>query len=109
MSHALRMIAQLDRQTENKGETVSYMPPGWEMAAGTIRCVVRDYKPGELQGGLKQGDSNVIVSPSQLDGPIPALEQGGRLVVSDVPRFIETVTPVKLNDIVVRYDLWVRG
>jgi hypothetical protein len=77
----------------------------------TITAFCRGYKASELIGGIIQGDSLVVLSPTELhasDWPIPPkvndkITFGGRL------RNIQTCAPVTIRSEIVRYDLTVRG
>lgn len=106
-------IAQLNRQIAANGQTVALRKATAKDGSQDkpLRAFVRGYKPDELAGGVQQGDSTVIVSPTELAksgfaGPIVRLD---RVVVAGRVRSIEVANPVMLNDQVVRIELRVRG
>ncbi|MCE4223403.1 hypothetical protein HCU64_06535 [Methylobacterium sp. C25] len=106
-------MSKLDRQVARKGQTIQLRKAAAKDGSQDkgLRAFVRGYKPDELAGGVQQGDSTVIVSPTELAksgfaGPIVRLD---RVVVAGRVRSIEVANPVMLNDQVVRIELWVRG
>jgi len=101
-------IAMLDRQLADHGEDVEHFAstsavPG----TGTmVRAFVRGLKPQDLMSGLKQGDRRVTLSPSS--GLSPA--EGHRIVIAGKTYRIEQPPEaVRMNNVVVRYNLIARG
>ena len=107
------MIAILDRNIARHGQAVTLR----RMSAGVTvelncRAFVRDYRPDELIGGVVQGDTSVVISPSQLAGT--AFEnsppvQNDKVVIGGRVRNIQLADPVVLDDQRVRINLQVRG
>lgn len=63
-------IAALDNALARNGEDVTLMRPTGTTGTGpsvTCRARVTAYRPEQLVGSLVQGDSQVIISPSQID------------------------------------------
>ena len=107
-------IAMLDRQIAEHGQTVTLtrLVPNQASITLTCKAFVRGYKPDELANGVQQGDSMVVMSPTDLAGTafesaLPTtnnkLTTGGRL------RNIQMADPVYMNDVLVRLNLQVRG
>ncbi|ACL59908.1 hypothetical protein [Methylobacterium nodulans] len=103
-------LAMLDRQIAENGQTVTLQHDG---VSYPLRAFVRGYSPREIGNGIQQGDSKVVLSPTELAAAgFPADEAPERLdtlVISGRVRNVEYATPVELGDAVVRYDLLVRG
>ncbi|ACL58952.1 hypothetical protein [Methylobacterium nodulans] len=100
----------LDRQIAANGQTVTLKHNG---VPYTMRAFVRGYTPREIGNGIEQGDSKVVLLPTELTAAgFPADQVPERLdtmVVSGRARNVEYANPVELGDTVVRYDLLVRG
>jgi hypothetical protein len=121
MSEASSCIADLDSALDTAGEDIRLvrltLAAGEQIPFGVdCRAAVRQYQPAELVGGIVQGDSQVIVSPSELSrrqwpGPgLPPLpRKGDRVVVQGRARNVEAVMPFVVGDVVVRIELLVRG
>lgn len=87
----------------------------------TVQAVVRGYEPTELVGGIVQGDSRAILSPTSIiaagwpgvppaagtDGRVPII--GDKLVVAGRVRNIQAVVPFYMAGDLVRIELQVRG
>lgn len=106
-------IAALDRQIARHGQTVLLRKGSAANgdADKPIRAFVRGYDPEELSGGIQQGDSTMILSPTALAasgfaGPIKRLD---RVTIAGRLRTIEVANPVTMDDQVVRIECWVRG
>ncbi len=115
-------IAALDRALRTRGQdvTLQSLSAGVVTQQVTCRAFVRSYAPAALVGGVIQGDSQVILSPSEIaaagwpgaatgpgDDRVP--KKGDRLVISGLVRTIEAASPVYLADVLVRIELRVRG
>jgi hypothetical protein len=113
MSLAARQIASLDRKVRAKGQTVRLQRIGQRDPDNfiTFRAFVRGYAPSELSGGIEQGDSEVTISPSALvqAGITDPIENGDRIWISGYPRAVRFCNPVLTDDVVVRWDTWVKG
>lgn len=107
-------IAMLDRQIAKHGQTITLerLVPNGTAVTETVRGFVRGYKPEELAGGITQGDSSVILSPTTLVGTpfeteIPATNN--KAVIAGRRRNIGMVDPVYIDDVLVRINLLVKG
>lgn len=107
-------ISMLDRQIRERGQDIALRKNG---AAGdgsadaTVRAFVRGYRPEELAGGVQQTDSQVVLSPSALVGTVFAAgaKRLDKILIDGRLRNIEGANPVRLNGVIVRHELWVRG
>lgn len=111
-----RAIAMLDRQVANHGQAVTLrrIVPGSSELDASVRAVVRGYRPEQVTDAATVGSSSVTVSPTALKGT--AFEAGGawptvgdRVVVDGRVRIIEAAEPLKIDDVVVRFNLVVAG
>lgn len=99
-------IAMLDRQVAKHGQTVKL-----KRGAGAltdVRGFVRGFKPSELVGTLQQGDSSVVLSPSVL-GVLGIPTKGNKVVIATSSATVQSVEQVRLDDVLVRVNLVVRG
>lgn len=103
-------IAQLDRQIASHGQPVTLrrLSPA---ASGALRAFFRGYRPDELSGGIQQGDSTAIVSPTGLaaSGFPGRPKVNDKLDVSGRTRNVQAVEPVEIDGTLVRLNLWLRG
>lgn len=107
-------IAALDRQIARHGQAVSLRKNGAAAdgsADATVRAFVRGYRPEELAGGVQQTDSQVVLSPSALAGTVFAAgaKRLDKILIDGRLRNIEGANPVRINGVIVRHELWVRG
>ncbi|MER2268243.1 hypothetical protein [Methylobacterium oxalidis] len=105
-------IAALDRQIAQHGQGVQLRAAAADpdAASATVRAFVRGYRPEELGGGVQQGDTLMILSPTHLAvASIETIERGDGVTVADRARYVEVANPVVLNDVVVRIECTVRG
>ena len=119
-------INALDRGLAARGEDVilrriSGSGPSATSIDVACRAVVRGYRPEKLVGGIAQGDSQVILSPSEIrssgwpdPGGLPSgsaslPKKGDKLIVQGRMRTIEAVAPIQVAGELVRIDLQVRG
>lgn len=105
-------IAALDRQLQAHGETVRVRHLGrlYEMRA-FVRPVPSD--PTDIGGGITQNERTVVLSPTGLRAAgwpagadpeeLDAVIVGGRI------RVVDASAPIMMADVVVRYDLTIRG
>lgn len=108
-------IASLDRQLAAHGQDVvlrRYTGVGSARAStdATVRAIVRDYRPDELVGGITQGDTQVVLSPTDVlagGGPMP--QKGDQIVVDGKPRTIAAAPPVRVGNTVARFNVQVKG
>jgi len=117
-------IARLDRQLQQRGEDIVLSR---KSATGSVdvtcRAKVSDYQPHELLPGtgLAQGDSRVVISPTQINdagwpGDAPAVAGDPRLPMSKDSaliggrrRAVKAVAPVYMQNVLIRINLVVSG
>lgn len=108
-------IAMLDRQIAAHGQDLELRRIVADAADDLVwpcRGFVRQYKPAELIGGIMQGDSQVVLSPSGLAGGVfaeAAVRRLDRVMTAGRQRLVEVVEPVYLANVLVRLNLQVRG
>lgn len=73
------------------------------------RAFVRQYRPYELIGGILQGDTLVVVSPTALATASRQLRRNDQVIIDGATKRIEYPNPVKLDNQLVRMNLQVRG
>lgn len=122
------MIARLDGSLARVGEDVvlrrNTLGPGGVQIPfdATVRAQVRGYEPAELTAAVIQGDSRVILSPTQIEqagwpGATAAPVTGDRRVprrgdvvlVQGTPRHVFAAAPKYVGGVLVRIELQVRG
>lgn len=108
-------ISALDRQLVKKGEDII-----WRRYSGlgvsrtpsnaTVRASVRDYQPHEIAGGIVQGDTSIVLSPTDIE-PVgwgwP--EIGDFVVIGGRERRVKAAPVTRAGGTVVRIDLQVEG
>lgn len=119
-------IEQLDLSLEVDGEDFvlrrvvsTSSPPNIDV---TCRGFIRGYMAEELTTTIIQGDSKIIMSPTQItdsDWPYPSSptgdldtrvpRRGDKAIIQGKPRNIETASPIYLANALVRIELQVRG
>lgn len=113
-------IAALDRQLHLHGHDAVLRRATWSgttktTADVTVRIKLRGYAPDELVGGIIQGDSAVVMSPTQINAagwPSGAPEPpkaGDTLVSAGRARAVIAAEPIYLGGEVVRIEMQVRG
>lgn len=118
---AAEEIASLDAALAEDGEDVILR----RVTSGvnndiTVRAFVRGVSPEQLAAGVKQDNSNVIVSPSEIiefgwpgtvsdvsDVRVPTTND--KMVIAGRPRQIEFVAPIYVGGELVRMDIRVIG
>jgi len=93
----------------------------------TCQAFVRGYQPHELiaGSGIIQGDSKVIISPTQIDAagwpgaqavtsPPSTIDpriprKGDIVVVNGIARGVQGASPTNIDGVLVRIDMQVRG
>ena len=86
----------------------------------TVRIRLDNYRPEEIVAGIVQGDSRVILSPSQIiaaswggtpadgtDGRVPV--KNDHLIVAGRARVVQAAVPFYMDGQLVRIELLVRG
>jgi hypothetical protein len=100
-------IQSIDRQIAAHGQ-VAKLERAKPAFSGNIPVFHRGYRPDELSGGIQQGDSTAILSPTNLAvAGVP--KRLDKLTVGGRKRNIEAAEPVYMNDVLVRVNLWLRG
>ena len=123
-------ISMLDRQLAAHGERVRLqrltLGPAGIQVPFSVRCraFVRGFEPEELVGGIKQTDSKVILSPTEImrkAWPGPAIGQqppgqdrripvkDDRVFIKGKPRNVDAATGIYLNGVLVRIEMRVIG
>lgn len=122
------VIARLDAALARRGEDVvlrrNTLGPGNVAVPflATVRGHVRGYKPAELTGTIIQGDSHVILSPTDIEtagwpGPTTGTVTGDprvprkadAVIIQGTPRQVMAAEPIYLAGTLVRINLQVRG
>lgn len=106
----------LDRQIRKHGQTVTLrrVVPNAPAVEATLRCAVRGYRPEEITDGITVGASQVILSPTHLRGtPFEAEanwpRKNDKIVINSRVRNVEAPDPIKVDDVLVRFNLVVSG
>lgn len=90
-----------------------------------VRALVRAFRPQELVGGILQSDSNVTLSPSDINAaqwpggqsPLAAPfnppawlpRANDKLIIQGRLRNVTFVKPIEMDGVIVRIDLTVAG
>lgn len=107
-------IDSLDRQIADSGQTITLR----RSVAGVVierphKAFARGYKPNELVGGLKQGDTLLVISPSNMPREFASLEDmirdTDKIWLAGRLRAVLFVDPVMIADTLVRLNVTVRG
>lgn len=106
-------IASLDRQIARHGQpiTLRRVVANAPAIEATLYGFVRGYRPDELVGGIQQGDTEVVLSPSRLKaaGWMSDPKRLDKVIVAGRIRNVENAVPIYIRGTVVRYNLQVRG
>lgn len=107
-------IADLDRELAEHGQDVvlERVVANAREIRRPSRAFVRGYRADELSGGIIQGDSLVILSPSSMPAEFTdanRLRRSDRIFVSNRPKQVQYVDPVEVAGVIVRYNVQVRG
>lgn len=107
-------IAMLDRQMAEHGQPVVLRRVAANLPTieKAVAAFVRGYKSYELVGGIQQGDTMVIISPTTLAGSpfasaIP--RSGDKMTFDGRLRNVQMVDLVTIAGTVVRINIQVRG
>lgn len=107
-------IAALDRGLAAAGQDITLRrTTGTQLIPLDVACraVVRDYAPAELVGEIQQGDTRVILSPSEMTNaqwPWPP-RAGDFVVIAGRLRAVRAAPPFYVDNVLVRVELQVRG
>lgn len=119
-------IAALNRVLAAHGEDIRLQRlMGTQQVPVEVACRahVRGYEPHELVGGIAQGDSRVLISPTEIEaaqwpggqvegavvGDARVPKKGDRLFIAGRARQVEAVKPIYLDGELVRIEMAVRG
>jgi hypothetical protein len=111
-------IKQLDRQLATKGETATLRRRVGTTAVFVevqVRVRLSGYRAEELVGAVKQTDSAFVMSPTEISAASatwPGAAGGGAMPkIGDFlksagggDRKIEAIQPVRIGDVIVRYE-----
>lgn len=113
-------IAMLDRQIAKSNQTVTIrVLPSTDVV---VPALVRSTTSTDLVAGLVQGESIVIVSPTQInaagwpgtqpagkpDNRVPSKNRGDMVVINNQLRAVQNANPVYMNDVLVRIEIVVK-
>ncbi len=113
-------IAALNRQLALHGQHAVLRRSTWVGTTKTnfdvaIRITLRGYRPEELLGGITQGDSQVVLGPTEIaaagwpGGMVDVPHAGDQIIAAGRARSIIASAPIYLGGELVRLDLQVRG
>jgi hypothetical protein len=105
-------IDMLDRQIGEDGQTIRLRRAAGAVIERPHKAFSRGYKPSELVGGLQQGDTLLVISPTGLPREFAGddlLRRGDKIWLSGRLRSVEFVDPVLIGDTLVRLNATVRG
>ncbi|MBW9062379.1 hypothetical protein JNB71_03510 [Rhizobium herbae] len=102
-------IASLDRHIAKHGQAVKIRKTNSAVDEVETRAFVRGMKPDEIAGAITQSDRKVVLSPTGIE--IAALPKAsGYLVIDNAPAaIIGKPEFVKMNDVIVRINVSVKG
>lgn len=106
-------ISMLDRTVGRHGQAVTLRRmSGAAHLDLTVRAFVREYRSDEIVGAIAQGDSSVVLSPTQVIGSVfetAAIARNDKVVIRGRVRNVQATEPVFIGDQLVRINLQVRG
>ena len=106
-------IEALDRQIAEVGQTIVIRRAAGAVIERSHKAFARGYKPNELTGALKQGDTLLVISPTGMPREFASqdhmIRQGDKIRLSGRLRNVEFVEPVEVGDTLVRLNVTVRG
>ncbi len=108
-------IAALDRQIARHGQDITLLRtvPNAPAIERPHRAFVRGYSANELLSGIQQGDSLLVISPTNMPaefaGPANRLKVNDRIRISGRVRQVQLVDPIELGEMIVRLKVTVRG
>lgn len=116
MSLAAEAIADLDAELRETGQDVEIVRPvkGGTEIRRPVRAFVRGYTPDELLGGLQQGDTQLVLSPTGLptefaDADATRLRRNDQIAFDGRLRNVQFIEPVRVAGVLVRMNVVVRG
>lgn len=102
-------IAMLNEQIAAHGQSI-LVKERHDGSSQTLsaRAFVRGFKAAELVGGLMQGDSMVVLSPTTLAAWTGGVKTGHFIEIAGVTRSVKSIETVRMDDVVVRINVQVR-
>ncbi|MCV9960389.1 hypothetical protein OIU34_00620 [Pararhizobium sp. BT-229] len=102
-------IAALDKQLAQHGQTVTLRKGNTVVGQATVKAFVRGVTAEDLVGNVTQTDKKVTISPTGLDAyGIPGANT--IVVIDGAPTsIIGKPEVIKLDDVVVRINMAVKG
>ncbi|CAA0095048.1 Uncharacterised protein [Starkeya nomas] len=113
-------IAALNRQLALHGQDAVLRRSTWVGTTKTnfdvdVRITLRGYRPDELLGGITQGDSQVVLGPTEIavagwpDSMVDVPRAGDQIIAAGRTRSVIAAAPIHLGGELVRIDMQVRG
>lgn len=115
MTSPADLIADLNAALADAGETVTvrrYLAPTGSPRPKTdiedVPAAVRPVKPDELVGDIQQSDLVAILSPTSIGALLP-LKIGDKVLIAGAEKNVQFAGPIRVQDVVVRIKLVLRG
>lgn len=129
MTEAEQAVADLDATLAADGEDIKLqrITGTTNQATFSVNCraFIRGYTPNELVGGIIQGDSRVIISPTEIirkqwpgpqvvTSPAPTSDKrvprkNDKAIIAGKVRNVEAASPIYMGGELVRIEIQVRG
>ena len=80
-------------------------------AAVTVQGFKHDYSPGQIVGGILQGDARVEITPDEIAAaawPGPP-RKGDSMLIDQQVWAVQGATAVRAAGVLVGYSIWIRG
>lgn len=102
-------IAMLDLQLAAHGQTVILRRGNTTTGQVTVKAFVRGVKAEDIVGEVTQTDRKVVLSPSAL-GAFGEPDASVMVVIDGKPsKIVGKPEPIRLNDVLVRVNMVVKG
>lgn len=115
MTTPASLIADLDAALADAGETVTIRrytaptgTPRPKIDVASVPAAIRPVKPDELVGDVQQTDRLVVLSPSMIEALLP-LKIGDKVLIAGAEANVQFAGHIRVQDVVVRLKLMVRG
>lgn len=106
-------IDMLDRQIAEGGAPIRIRRAAGTVIVRTHKAFARGYKPNELVGGLQQGDTLLVISPTGMPAEFASAEdmirETDKIWLAGRLRNVQFVEPVMIGETLVRLNVTVRG
>ncbi|MBR2689170.1 MAG: hypothetical protein IKE42_15060 [Aquamicrobium sp.] len=103
-----QQIADLDAALARRGTSIHLRKTNSAVGQVTVPAKWRGYKPDEVMGIIRAGDTKIVVSPTGL-ATFGIPPQNGYAVIDGAPRLIVVPLPIYDGGVLVRIELTVRG